>query len=221
MKMVTHLFTDSGRTWREAAKVNSKGRLIYNALMEEMQGPLGHAMSVQIQRNATFITQVPADIARQMTEHTMTKSLAGMRHTDIARDLKELYPHMSDVKANLIARTEAAKTSTALTQSRSELLGIRWYEWRTSEDQRVRASHRHMDHVLIAWDDPPSPEELIHEKDVGRYAPGCIWNCRCFASPLLELNEVSWPHDVYSGGRIQKMSRKKFERIWTPSRIAI
>lgn len=217
MKMVTHLFTDSGRTWRQAAKVNSKGRLIYNTLMEEMQGPLGFAMREAVQRNAQYIQSVPADIARQMTEHTMAKSMAGLRPEQIAQDLKNLYPHISDVKANLIARTETAKAATALTKARCDGLGIRWYEWRTSEDARVRTSHRHMDHVLVAWNDPPSPEELVHEKDVGRYPPGGIWNCRCFASPILGLDEVSWPHEVYFGGSIQRMTRKQFERIWTPS----
>lgn len=217
MKMVTHLFTDSGRTWRQAAKSYSKGKIIYKALMEEMQGSLGAAINEAVQRNAHYIKSVPADIARQMTEHTMAKSMAGLRPEQIAQDLKDLYPHISDVKANLIARTETAKTATALTQSRCEGLGIQWYEWRTSEDQRVRTSHRHMDHVLVAWDNPPSPEELVHEKDIGRYPPGGIWNCRCFASPLMELDEVSWPHDVYFGGKIQKMTRKQFERIWTPS----
>lgn len=217
MKMVTHLFTDAGRTWREAAKVNSKGSLIYKALMEEMKGPLGVSMREQIRRNAEYISQVPSDIAREMTKHTMTKSMAGLRSSDIAKDLLELYPDMTQVKANLIARTETAKTATALTRSRSEMLGLPWYEWRTSEDQRVRTSHRHMDRVLVTWSDPPSPEELVKEKDIGTYHAGCIWNCRCFASPLLSLDDVHWPHQVYYGGQIQRMTRKQFERLWKPS----
>lgn len=217
MKMVTHLFTDAGRTWRQAAKVNSKGSMLYSALMGEMQGPLGHAIAVQIQRNAQYIQSVPADIAREMTKHTMAKLMAGLRYTDIAKDLKELYPHISDVKANLIARTETAKTATALTKSRCEILGIQWYEWRTSEDARVRVSHRHMDHVLVTWDDPPSPEELAHEKDVSHYAPGGIWNCRCFAAPVIDIDTLDWPHKVYFGGRIQRMSRKQFEKLWKPN----
>lgn len=212
-KMVTHLFTDSGRTWRQAAKVNSKGALIYQALVEEMSGPLGAAMSVQIQRNAQFIQSVPADVARQMTKHIMSQSMAGVRYSDIAKDLHGMFLHMTDVKANLIARTETAKTATALTQSRSEMLGVQWYRWRTSEDARVRDSHKIMDKVLVPWNDAPSPEKLDKEKDVGRYHAGCIWNCRCYAEPLIDLDFIEWPAKVYYGGSIIPMSRKWFERL--------
>ncbi|WP_436663557.1 phage minor head protein [Alicyclobacillus acidoterrestris] len=213
MKMVTHLFTDAGRTWRQAAKVNSKGALIYQALMEEMNGPLGGVLAAQIHRNAQYIKDVPADIARQMTEHIMSQSMQGLRHTDIAKNLQQLFPHMTDVKANLIARTETAKTATALTQSRSEMMGIQWYRWRTSMDDRVRDSHKIMNKVLIPWDDPPSPEELHKEASVGTYHAGCIWNCRCYAEPLIDLDFIEWPAKVYLHGSIEELSRKQFERL--------
>ncbi|MCL6442059.1 MAG: minor capsid protein [Alicyclobacillus sp.] len=216
LKMVTHLFTDSGRTWRQAAKVNSQGAMLYKALMDEMNGPLGPAISALIQQNAQYIKSVPADVARQFTEHIMSKHLAGLRPSDIARELQAMYKDVSEVKANLIARTETAKTATALTQARSEMMGIEWYEWRTSEDQRVRSSHRHMDHVLIAWNDPPSPEELNGEDFVGYYHAGCIWNCRCYAQPFISLDEINWPHKVYRNGTITTMTRAQFERIWKP-----
>lgn len=217
MKMVTHLFTDAGRTWRQAAKVNSQGRMIYEALQRELQGPLGGTVVAQVRRNAELIRSVPADIAREMTEHIMRRSFEGLRASDIAQELLSLYPHISEVKANLIARTETNKTATALTQSRSEMLGIRWYRWRTSEDARVRTSHRLMDKVLVAWDDPPSPEELAHERSYGHYHAGCTFNCRCYAEPLIDLDFVDWPCKVYRDGVIRVMTRKEFESIWSPS----
>lgn len=213
MKMVTHLFTDAGRTWRQAAKVNSKGGVLFRALERELQGPLGAAMIAEVQRNAEYIKSVPADIARQMTEHTMAKAMAGLRPSDIALDLKDLYPHISMVKANLIARTETAKTATALTQSRSELMGITWYRWRTSEDSRVRGSHKIMDNVLVGWSEPPSPEALDKKTSVGHYHAGEIWNCRCYAEPLIDLDFVEWPCKVYRNGAITKMTRAQFESV--------
>src|SRR5579875_3708790 len=167
MKMVTHLFTDAGRTWRQAAKVNSQGRMIYEALQKELQGtPTGRAMAKQIEANAQYITSVPRDISQAMTKHIASRALAGMRPEAVAAELQKMYPHLSDVKANLIARTEAAKTATALTQARCEEMGVKWYVWRTSEDSRVRESHRYMDRVLVSWDDPPSPEQLAGESHI-------------------------------------------------------
>jgi SPP1 gp7 family putative phage head morphogenesis protein len=216
-QMVTHLFTDAGRTWRQAAHVNSQGRMMYEALMSEMQGPLGGFVNFQVQRNAELIKSLPLDIAKHVNEHILTESLKGKRSSDIANELRTMFPEKSKARANLIARTEVGKTSTALTQARSELLKIPAYVWRSSEDgDRVRKSHQKMDRVIVFWDNPPSPEELIHVKSAGHYHAGCIWNCRCYAEPIIDLSLINWPAKVYRYGAIRSMSRKEFERLLRP-----
>lgn len=213
-KMVTHLFTDAGRTWRQAAKENSQGRLIYHALRKELQGPIGGAVRFQIQRNAEIIKSLPSDVAKQANEHILRESMKGTRASDIANQIVSLFPHTTNAKAGLIARTETSKTSTALTQARSEGMGIKWYRWRTSEDRRVRDSHKPMDNVLVNWNDPPSPEELNDEKSYGHYHAGCTFNCRCYSEPIIDLDLISWPAKVYWSGTLYKnMSRKQFEKI--------
>jgi hypothetical protein len=97
MKMVTHLFSDSGRTWRQAARSNSQSRVIYEALQQEMNGALGGAMHFFIQQNAEYIRSVPGDIARHMTQHIMEQSMEGVRASDIAQSLLTMFPHLSDV----------------------------------------------------------------------------------------------------------------------------
>jgi hypothetical protein len=67
-----------------------------------------------------------------------------------------------------------------------------------------------MNGVLINWNDPPSPESLAHEKSVGHYHAGEIYNCRCPALPVLSLSSLSWPHKVYIHGSIKRLSRKDF-----------
>lgn len=215
-QMVTHLFTDAGRTWRQAAHVNSKGRMIYEALMKEMQGPLGILVNQEINRNAEYIKTLPLDIAKHVNEHILTKSLKGKRSSDIAKEIITMFPDKSKARASLIARTEVSKTSTALTQARSQLLNIPAYIWRSSEDARVRKSHQNMDGVIVFWDNTPSPEALVKEKNVGTYHAGCIWNCRCYAEPIISLDQVTWPAKVYYYGQIHRMSRKEFERLMSP-----
>lgn len=212
-KMVTHLFTDAGRTWRQAAKKNSQGRIIYKALQKELQGPVGSAVRYQIQRNAELIKSLPIDIAQSVNELILKESMKGTRASNIAVQIKALFPEKTEAKANLIARTEVSKTSTALTQARSESMGVNCYVWRTSEDARVRDSHRLMDGVIVAWNEPPSPEKLDGKKSVGNYHAGCIWNCRCYPEPIIDLDLISWPAKVYHNGSIQRMSRKQFESI--------
>lgn len=176
--MVTHLFTDAGRTWRQAARKNSQGRIIFKALRKEMQGPVGMAVHEQIQRNAEIIKTVPNDIARRINRHILSQALSGTRSSDMAEQIRSIFPQMSDKQANLIARTETSKTSTALTRARSERIGAGWYVWRTSEDARVRDSHKIMDKVLVKWTAPPSPEQLDGmRRTYGHYHAGDIFNC--------------------------------------------
>lgn len=213
MKMVTSLFSDAGTTWREAARENSKGKLIYKALRSELKGPINGAINEQIKRNAELIKSMPLSISKEITEHVNSETLKGKRAKEISEELQAKVPYMFEYKANLIARTEVSKTNTALTKARCEDIGIKWYNWRTSNDQRVRNSHDHMNNVLVCWDDPPSPEKLIAEKFVGYYHAGNIYNCRCYPEPVVKLDFLKWPHKVYYNGEIKTMTRKQFEEI--------
>lgn len=214
LKMVTHLFTDSGRTWRQAARTNSRGRLIYQALQRELQGPIGADLRFQVERNAALIKSLPLDVAKKVNEHVLREAMKGTRSSEIAKQIKEFFPEESQARANLIARTEVSKTSTALTRARSHFVGADWYVWRTSEDSRVRSSHEIMDGVIVKWSNPPSPESLDGEtRTYGHYHAGEIFNCRCYAEPVIDLDLIVWPTKVYYGGRIQRMTRKQFEKI--------
>lgn len=99
-------------------------------------------------------------------------------------------------------------------QRSAQSIGIEWYQWATSEDARVRRSHRKMNHVLVAWRDPPSPEALIGEKSPGRYHAGELEGCRCVSLPVTSLDLISWPARVYTGGRIIRMSKGQFQRVF-------
>lgn len=214
MKMITSVFSDAGKTWREAAKANSRGKTIYEALKNELSGPIGGAINEQIQKNAELIKSMPLDVAEQMTDYATKQSYQGRRAEDIAQDLQSKFEYVSEKKANLIARTEVSKASTELTKARAENLGLRWYIWRTSEDQRVRSSHSHMEGVLICWDNPPSPEKILGIKSsLGYYHAGECPNCRCYPEPVVSLDFVKWPCKVYYNGSVQSMTRKQFEEV--------
>lgn len=213
-KMVTSVFTDAGKTWRTAAKVNSKGREIYEALQKEFETHIGLAVKEQIERNSRLIKSMPERIRTEITDVVARESMEGRRASEIAEDLQERFPEMLKAKADLIARTETSKTESALNQARSQSIGLNWYIWRTSDDSRVRKSHDHMEDVLINWNNPPSPEALIKQKSkLGKYHAGCAPNCRCYSEIVVRLDFISWPHKVYYNGKIQRMSRKQFESI--------
>lgn len=211
--MVTALYEHSASTWRRAAAKGTKGRYIYEAIRKELTGPQGEEFNRLISKNAGIIKTLPYDIAEKVTKYVSEESLKGKRASEIAKEIKDMFPDSSRAKANLIARTETSKTSSAITEGRSKRLGLNWYTWRTSKDARVRDSHAHMEGVIINYNEPPSPETLIGKKTHGYYHAGNIFNCRCYQEPVIDINNIQFPAKVYYGGRITNMNRVEFEKL--------
>ncbi len=209
--MATSLFHDGAKDWRSAAMRGSKGRTIYLLLKKE-RGRRSEISAI-VERNSKLIKSMASDVAREVSLDMEKGQAMGKRPEELMHSVLARWPTLTEAHARLIARTESSKATTALTEARAKSAGAAWYVWRTSDDARVRGSHRHMDGVICAWSDPPSPEKLCHQKDYGHYHPGNIFNCRCYPEPLLEYSDVSWPHKVYHGGKVQYMTLAKFKAL--------
>lgn len=213
-RMVTQVRIANARSWQAAAQKSSQGRKVYLAIQREMRGPVGDLMRGITSENARLIRSIPGEVREHIDTMIGEMQRQGARPETIAKEVRKQVPHLLRWKATLIARTESSKAATALTRARADDLGLRWYEWLTSEDQRVRQSHRKMDTVLVNWDDPPSPEALVHEKStLGSYHAGDAPNCRCVPAPIIDTADVVWPHKVYRRGRIERLTLAKFRQI--------
>lgn len=203
-QMVTMLAVGQKSSWREAAKASSQGRRIYKALMNELASTsIGPAIASTVQQNAALIKTVPQTLARRFTALAEKRRFEGVRPEEIMQEIQAKAPHLREFEARRIARTESAKASTALIQARSESLGLDFYTWLSVEDERVRDAHRAMDGIICRWSDPPNPEALFGGHDSGApYHPGCIYNCRCRARPVLALEDIKFPAKVHVAGRI-------------------
>lgn len=213
LKFVTLCNSTDAKTWKEAAKGGSNNTKIIELLNKNLNGRIGAAVNQKVLDNARYIKTLPLNIAEQVTDFTKSQAYKGIRASEIAKEIQYKVDSYSKARADLIARTEASKAMTALTEARARDVGVNWYQWRTADDARVRNSHSHMEGVLVKWDDPPSPERLAGERSVGNYNAGNVFNCRCYPSPLVTLNRVSWPAKVYFQGKIQNMTKEQFEKI--------
>ena len=212
-KMVTPLAVENQKTWREAAKKANRSSYLYKLLIEELNRGLKQTIDLQISQNVNLIKTLPGDVSNKVVGDVSKLTFSGARVSEIEKVIKSKTKQHSKASARLIARTEVAKTQSALTRARAENLGLNWYVWRTALDgNRVRKSHRNMEGVLVNWKYPPSPEKLVGEKDVGNYHAGNIWNCRCYSEPLLELKDVKWPHKVYYNNKIINMTQEQFAK---------
>lgn len=174
----------------------------------------GKALKRYMDMNVELITSLPLDAAQRLHKIVLSNLYTGKaRASRLALEIQK----MGDVtksRASTIARTEVSRAATGLIKVRSESVGLNWFVWRAVHDIRTRKGHKLLDGVLVRWDDPPSPEELAHEKrSYGKYLPGSIFNCRCFAAPLVRVNDVSWPARVYHKGKITRMNREQFLNI--------
>lgn len=213
-RMVTPISVANMRTWRLASKKSTKGLLIYKLLKDEVDVNGNYIFEDQIRENVGLIKTLPSDVADKVVRDIVDEAIKGKRARTIETVIREQTDKHSRASARLIARTEVSKTTTAITKARSEDLDLKWYVWRTALDgDRVRKSHRNMEGVLVAWSNPPSPEKLVGEKDVGNYHAGNIWNCRCYPEPLIDIDDVKWPHKVYYQERIQRMTKTQFEQL--------
>ena len=210
---VSMLAVGMKRSWRAAATASSQGKLIYKALMQETTSTvLGQSISAIVAENSKLIKTCPHDMALRFSKLARQREFEGVRPDQITREIMQEAKHLREYEARRIARTESAKASTALVQSRAEALHLDFYIWRTAHDSRVRPQHDKMDGVICRWSDPPDPESMAGERSYGRYHPGGIFNCRCIALPIIALEDIKFPAKVHVSGHIETIgSLAKFK----------
>jgi SPP1 gp7 family putative phage head morphogenesis protein len=128
----------------------------------------------RVAENVDLINTIPSEYFDRVRK-TVTEGIArGDDFFSIRENLKKDFK-ITEGRARTIARDQVSKMNGALNEFRQNDIGITHYTWRTSEDERVRKSHKKNDGKRFAWNDPPS--ETGH--------PGNDVNCRCVADPDL------------------------------------
>ncbi|WP_312102137.1 phage minor head protein [Acinetobacter venetianus] len=132
---------------------------------------LQSAVEDAIAANVRLIRSIPGQYFDLIEGAILTGLQTGQRAEFIKQEILKI-GKSTDSRALLIAVDQLGKINGRLTQIRQQKLGITHYTWSTSQDERVRHSHRLRDGLLFAWDDPP---------DDGH--PGIPIRCRCVAIP--------------------------------------
>jgi SPP1 gp7 family putative phage head morphogenesis protein len=140
--------------------------------------PVGRALRQLHDEQVALITSLPLEAAQRVHELTIKNLTTGGRSKEIAAEIMKS-GKVARSRANLIARTEVARSSSLLTQVRAEQIGSEGYVWRTSLDQDVRPAHKKMEGKFVRWDSPPRLEDgtVTHA--------GQIYNCRCYPEPVI------------------------------------
>jgi SPP1 gp7 family putative phage head morphogenesis protein len=171
--MISQTNARNRRAWEGAA--NKIGR----SLRQEVYStPTGFVAQQLLNEQVTLIRSIPIQAGERAQKLAMQAALDGSRADVVQRELLNT-TEVTESRAMLIARTEVAKSNATINRSRATSIGSEQYVWRTMGDADVRESHAEVDGEVFSWNNPPtlSDGETTH--------PGEIYNCRCYAEPVL------------------------------------
>jgi SPP1 gp7 family putative phage head morphogenesis protein len=150
------------------------------ALREEIRSaPTGEFLRDKLAENVELITSLPLEAAERVHKLTMRALEGGERAAGVAKEIMRS-GHITQSRANLIARTEVARTASGLVEARAKHVGSEGYIWRTAGDADVRALHKKLNGKFFNWDDPPISGEAGERSHAGQ-----IYNCRCYCEPVV------------------------------------
>ncbi|WP_429498946.1 phage minor head protein [Robbsia andropogonis] len=163
------------KSWMTHAQDLSAG------LRQEIRmAPTGQVMRQLLADQVGLIQSIPRDAAERVHRLTLEGLTDSTRASEIAKEIMRS-GDVAKARATLIARTEVSRTATTLTQARAQYIGSSSYIWRTVGDSDVRSEHRELNGKVFNWNDPP----VADARSGARAHPGCIYNCRCYAEPIL------------------------------------
>lgn len=163
---------------RDEAAWAENSRELSRALRTEIRTtPTGAAMQALLAEQVTLIKSIPLDAAQRVHRLTLEGIENSTRASVISKEIQRSGA-VAESRADLIARTEVARTASTLTQARAEHVGSEGYIWRTSGDSDVRESHRDMNGKYVRWDSPPTLDKMTGHA-------GQFPNCRCYPEPVI------------------------------------
>ena len=126
--------------------------------------------------NVNLISSIPDEYFKKIETIVFNGTTRGNKASSMIKQIQETY-YVTNNRAKLIARDQTSKLNAALTQQRSENLGVTEYIWRTSGDDRTRETHKRNNGKVFKWSNPP--------KETGH--PGQDIQCRCVAQPIISV----------------------------------
>jgi SPP1 gp7 family putative phage head morphogenesis protein len=175
-------------TERMHADVSKRDALSWMELAREMGGilrkeifttPTGSIMREALNSQVELITSLPLTAARRVHRLALEAQVSSGRADEMAAEIMKT-GRVTLAQARTIARTETSRTASLLLESRAGTVGSTHYVWHTVGDSDVRPEHRRLDGRIFEWTKPP-----VAGSAGERANPGCIYNCRCWAEPIL------------------------------------
>ena len=162
------------------------------------QEDLRPAIDLATQRSAALITNIGQDTINRIQQAVYQSETQGLPIKDLQDRLKKEFG-FSQKRAKLVARDQINKFGSDLDRLRQQQAGIEEYEWRTSQDERVRPRHRRCNGKTYKWGQPTDAE--------GGLPPGQPIQCRCVAEGLIRFASQE-ANEAMEEGRAEQAVRR-------------
>lgn len=183
-KMLAKVQQSNKRAYEQKSK--AIGSVLKLGVAEQEVGRTSLAL---LHEQVALIKSIPLEAGLRAQKIAYEAMLVGTRAEPNADTIQELQKQLglstevATSRALLISRTETARATAAINQSRAMAVGSGQYRWRNSGDAAVRHSHKfykgkRLQGMVFSWDDPPTLDDGM----TGH--PGTFPNCRCFAEPI-------------------------------------
>jgi len=157
-------------------------------------GPVADRMREYTAWNVDLISTLPDRMLEDLGDKLSDAWASGQRAKAVEAIIDDCVDAAGDgceANAQLIARDQLAKMNAAFNQTRQTEVGITKYQWRTSDDERVRDRHADMEtggengDGVYSWDEPGPLTGVFGNP----CHPGEDIQCRCSAIPIFDLDE--------------------------------
>lgn len=189
---------------------------IYEALSEEPSNiadirsqKYREALKMIVNRNTQLIKNATTQTITNIENIVYDSVLNNQPVEQLADDLNQQL-RIARNKAKLIATDQTNKAKRSLSQMAQQENGVKFFLWRTKEDDRVSTGyggHKQLNGKIYAWNEPenyPIIDSYGHQ-GLPSIRPGC----RCVASPVWVLD--GWTAEKQSDGSykiVRNLTRK-------------
>lgn len=168
--------------------------LLGNAQRREIERiEQGEEFELMLELERELITSLPIEAAEKAQTMARQGMYESKRFEDIYQDILRL-GDITESRAILIARTETSRARTEFTKLRAEKINSPGFIWRTVGDGTVRPTHKVLNGKFFPWNQPPLCDYRGNGEPVFAL-PGCVWNCRCIAIPLIPKSKYEYEND--------------------------
>ena len=145
-------------------------------------------MEQWIRENLDLISTIPKDLTAKLENTIMDGFVGGASVRDIAGDIERICK-TNKSRARFIARDQIGKLQSRISQHQQEDAGVEEYVWSTSQDSRVRDSHRRLNRKKFPLGRPAGRRPQNRQE---MPSTGEDYGCRCVALPVFNL-DISLP----------------------------